>query len=1085
MTVLGGRLLIADSNADELWEIDPDGADTEGTLLRDLPTTLTAPLAMTVLPSLAVPAFADNTGGTQFWTQNTAITPVTVPEASGTPAPTYAAVGALPAGLAFNTATRVISGTPTDAGAGAIIIRATNSEGSDDWTVAYITTAATTKPATPAAPTMSVNSSSVITATGVAPDDGGAPINSYDWRWKRTDRTTWNDRFDQTNLTQIFSGLLGSTEYEIHFRATNKVGDSEYSLSGVATTLRTPVHFTVNAGDVAVAFAAPQPTVTFTTSPLRAVLTDWDVTGLQLEVRALIRAGGLAQSGGFSLYTSAAQGQPPTGQLLEGDLDYLGADTLSRIMYSSGGDTFRLNDQPDPGDLGAWLTGDGADTSIYLTYAVPGGTTVTVSIPTTNVFSSGGGFANFTTNPAFKAALLAIAAGNDFVFGIARQEPDVHAVDAGDAAFAFALPEPTVTRTLPDDHAVNAGDADFALAVPEPTVTRTLPDDHAVDAGDAPFLFEPSQPAVTHVGLMGTTYSVSPDPLTVLFEVPDPTVTHLAADVHAVDAGNVGFGFDIPEASVTSLAPNIHAVNAGDAGFLFALPRPSVRRLGDYQVDADGVGFLFDIPDIELGAPIVQFRVEVDWAGDGLFAHPGSDITGDLVGNLEFSRGRGSYGSQLYGRSSAGILMCKLRNDSRQYDSLSTQTNIGTLLTSQRRIRVKLDYPGAQETVAWSGYLDSVAPKERRGGMDTVKLQALGVLALLQESNPLVSASKNETIGSIMRRIVDSVVSGLDNSLLASTRQIARWVKTPLHTGLQSMRELEETESGFLYEHRDGRLVLEGRAHRVVSVQTPAITIADDQTGDAVPAKLEPILRAQDIANTVRIPVRTYTVGSSQVLWRTDQAVYIEAQSTVRLIADYPTPSSPSTHVGVDTWNPLVSGVDYQPLPDVTVSQTIEGNQLVMAFENTGLVDQTLLNLQAQGEALLANDPIVIIDQDDDSISDYGPRNYVSPTQWLGGVVDAQSYATAILTTHAKPRRRLRARWRADQSPVLALRVDISDRVRVIERDTSALYHVEFVKQKISRGLVHEVEYILSPPIDFGDPFIFDSSVFDDGAFGF
>ena len=364
-------------------------------------------------------------------------------------------------------------------------------------------------------------------------------------------------------------------------------------------------------------------------------------------------------------------------------------------------------------------------------------------------------------------------------------------------------------------------------------------------------------------------------------------------------------------------------------------------------------------------------------------------------------------------------------------------------------------------------------------------MQALGVLALLQESNPLVSASMNETIGSIMRRIVDSVVTGLDNSLLASTRQIARWVKNPIHTGLQSMRELEETEAGFLYEHRDGRLVLEGRAHRVVSVQTPAITLADDQTGDAVPAKLEPILRAQDIANTVRIPVRTYTVGSTQVLWTTDQDIFIEAQSTARIIADYPTPSSPSTHVGVDTWARLVAGVDYQALPDVTVTQTVEGNQLVIAFENTGTVDRSLSSLQAQGTPLLANDPIIVPDQDDDSISEYGPRNYVSPTQWLGGVVDAQSYASAILVIHAKPRRRLRARWRADQSPVLALRVDISDRVRVIERDTSTLYHVEFVKQKISRGLVHEVEYLLSPPIDFGDPFIFDSSVFDDGAFGF
>ena len=52
-----------------------------------------------------------------------------------------------------------------------------------------------------------------------------------------------------------------------------------------------------------------------------------------------------------------------------------------------------------------------------------------------------------------------------------------HAVNAGDAAFAFALPQPTVTHVpvVTTDHAVNAdGDLpSFAFAVPQPTVTHT------------------------------------------------------------------------------------------------------------------------------------------------------------------------------------------------------------------------------------------------------------------------------------------------------------------------------------------------------------------------------------------------------------------------------------------------------------------------------------------------------------------------------------------------------------------------------------------------------------------------------------
>ena len=57
-------------------------------------------------PVVVVPSFADNTGDAQSWTQDTAIAAHhRTGGYDGTPAPTYAAVGALPAGIAFNTST--------------------------------------------------------------------------------------------------------------------------------------------------------------------------------------------------------------------------------------------------------------------------------------------------------------------------------------------------------------------------------------------------------------------------------------------------------------------------------------------------------------------------------------------------------------------------------------------------------------------------------------------------------------------------------------------------------------------------------------------------------------------------------------------------------------------------------------------------------------------------------------------------------------------------------------------------------------------------------------------------------------------
>ena len=103
------------------------GSDLPGTLtIRDFPPV--------------VPSWTDNTGNDITGMVGTAIADVTVPAVdAGTPDPTYAAVGALPAGVSFDPTTRVLSFTTADieAGSGTITIRATNSAGMDDWTVAY------------------------------------------------------------------------------------------------------------------------------------------------------------------------------------------------------------------------------------------------------------------------------------------------------------------------------------------------------------------------------------------------------------------------------------------------------------------------------------------------------------------------------------------------------------------------------------------------------------------------------------------------------------------------------------------------------------------------------------------------------------------------------------------------------------------------------------------------------------------------------------------------------------------------------------------------------------------------------------
>ena len=141
------EFLLANADQTETYDWTPTNSAEVGAFvahvrgLTDQNATLTLTDEAVVLT--VSPAFADDTGDAQAWTQNTAITPITVPEATGDPVPTYAAVDA-PAGITFDPDTRVISGAPTTAGSGTITVTATNSAGSAAWTVAYTIAAALT-----------------------------------------------------------------------------------------------------------------------------------------------------------------------------------------------------------------------------------------------------------------------------------------------------------------------------------------------------------------------------------------------------------------------------------------------------------------------------------------------------------------------------------------------------------------------------------------------------------------------------------------------------------------------------------------------------------------------------------------------------------------------------------------------------------------------------------------------------------------------------------------------------------------------------------------------------------------------------
>ena len=117
-------------------------------------------------------------------------------------------------------------------------VRAVNAAGEGPWVDGSVTTDGPVVPAAPAAPTVrGIEGSDDLLATWTEPDDGGSPITVYTARIRQNGTSgDWTFAAGITTLTNRFSDLMPATEYEIQVRATNAIGNSEWSESGTGTS---------------------------------------------------------------------------------------------------------------------------------------------------------------------------------------------------------------------------------------------------------------------------------------------------------------------------------------------------------------------------------------------------------------------------------------------------------------------------------------------------------------------------------------------------------------------------------------------------------------------------------------------------------------------------------------------------------------------------------------------------------------------------------------------------------------------------------------------------------------------------------
>lgn len=493
-------------------------------------------------------------------------------------------------------------------------------------------------------------------------------------------------------------------------------------------------------------------------------------------------------------------------------------------------------------------------------------------------------------------------------------------------------------------------------------------------------------------------------------------------------------------------------------------------------------------------ARVGVYSLLVDWNADGDYSDTYDNITGDTV-SINWSRGR-DYASQLTGNSIAGRLTAVLLNNDGKYSPSNASSVLSPNLVVGRPIQIQAgegsfpyDFPVSfQDVPRWTGRIESITPSPSADDVKTCTIEAFGVLGYLNQFEVQLSNQTDRRTDQAIGDVLDAVGwPSADRTLDTGLTTIPRFWMSGMKL-IDALHSLEETESGFVKESKDGKVVFENRFHRLTesTSTTSQVTFSDASGATNAYIQLEQEDPLNTITNHVEAFVRTYTVASVGVLWTHPEtgasSPTLAPAESKTFEAIYPTPSAALNAVEVDAWTTPAATTDYtantasngtgtDKTSDISVTVTKSAQRMVISLTNGGTSDIYLTKIQARGTAVTQNDPVFVRSIDSASKTTYGERKYSSNSPFFPNAREAQLWADYQVSIYESPVDIITMTFAAGTNANIepALNLDISDRVTIVGTNEANLgfskdFFIESVSHFLTDGAFnHMVKWQLSP----------------------
>ena len=429
-----------------------------------------------------------------------------------------------------------------------------------------------------------------------------------------------------------------------------------------------------------------------------------------------------------------------------------------------------------------------------------------------------------------------------------------------------------------------------------------------------------------------------------------------------------------------------------------------------------------------------RWNLRVDWDRSS-FGHARADITSRIISGIVTKRGR-NIASSIIGRSVAGTMSCQLDNSDGLFDTHNTASELAGLAVPGPTVQLRY-----RATPVWTGFLDTIPIKYKRGGAHKVTLHAKGVLsrAALAE----VSLGDDEatvTADAITKLAFDA---GIPVEDIQGTYSMPRWREVgDLLSGIQ---KIEATEGGFIYERTTGSLSMQDADHRG-GLSESAVFVLEGTVGSGEIAAegVGQELAVKEVVNELTGEVRQYTTEADEVIHELSEPIEILLGNSHVLIANHRGDGfieSITTPTGTDlVANSASDGSGTDETDQIQVSVAQVGFNQVRAFliypTRTGMTQAAsvfVTTLRIKGTVLEPADPLLVDPVTDPaSRTAYGLKTRALKDTWIATASDLADRLESILLFLKEPNLRVKVLWRVDDDNISEfLDLELSDRVKV------------------------------------------------------